>query len=138
MDLAGSGGKVIPALLTDGSHPRVKVLVRGFVLDEDCVNNRQFESFVKHTGYKTDSELYGWSFVLDSQVSKEVRKEVDGPKGYGRVKDSHHWMGVKHASWQMPHGEGSVFDPDVPAVHISYNDAYQYCAWAGLRLPTGS
>ena len=46
-----------------------------------------------------------------------------------------------------PYFNGSVYQPggpgtsvkeklNFPAVHISYNDAKQYCAWAGKRLPT--
>ncbi|MEV6588837.1 SUMF1/EgtB/PvdO family nonheme iron enzyme [Streptomyces acidicola] len=40
------------------------------------------------------------------------------------------------AYWGAPEGPGSdiVGREDRPAVHISYNDALAYCAWAGARL----
>lgn len=40
----------------------------------------------RQTGYQTEAELFGWSFLLDFQASEDVIEEVDGPMGYGRVK----------------------------------------------------
>ena len=48
------------------------------------------------------------------------------------------WLPVADASWQRPEGPGShIYDRlDHPVVHVSWNDAHAYCAWAGVRLPT--
>ena len=53
-------------------------------------------------------------------------------------RDSLHWMGVIGAAWNHPQGLDSEIDEklDYPAVHISYNDAVEYCAWVGRRLPS--
>lgn len=54
-------------------------------MDVDCVTTAQFQEFIESTQYKTEAELYRWSFVLETEVSEAVRKEVDGPHGIGRV-----------------------------------------------------
>jgi hypothetical protein len=36
---------------------------------------------VEATSYKTEAELYTWSFVLEQQANKKTIKAVDGPKG---------------------------------------------------------
>eukprot|EP00116_Pleurobrachia_bachei_P006943 sb/3467205/ len=49
------------------------------------------------------------------------------------------WMPVEGAYWAHPAGPGSsVIDKKQthPAVHISYNDAVEYCSHIGGRLPT--
>ena len=89
--------------------------------------------FVVATGYKTETELFGWSFVLDSMASDEVIAEVDGETGYGRVKDSLHWCAVKGATWHTPFGPDSSVEnmADMPVVQVSFKDAVEYCSWAG-------
>ena len=124
--------KLVPAKLKDGAEPRVRASVRGFTLDVDCVTNAQFQDFVDHTGYKTEGEVFGWSFVLDSLASEDTIDEVDGAEGYGRVKDAKHWMAVKGADWAHPHGPDSCVKatPSHPVVQVSWKDASEYCQWA--------
>lgn len=55
------------------------------MLDVDCVTTAQFQEFVESTKYRTEADLYRWSFVVETQVSDAVKKEVDGPNGIGRV-----------------------------------------------------
>ena len=48
------------------------------------------------------------------------------------------WRQVYGADWRHPAGPGSDIEAslDHPAVHVSFNDALSFCAWAGRRLPT--
>eukprot|EP00605_Chrysophyceae_sp_TOSAG23-4_P002121 GSChrysophyteH1.ASY1.ANO1.2347.1 assembled CDS len=141
--LTSVDGKLAPAVLSDGARLRTHVpLMQDFWMDIHSVTNKQFKAFVDATGYKTEAEVFQWSFVLDYEANAETRKEVDGPKGYGRVKTAPHWMAVKGATWRRPFGvKGKSVEElnrmNHPVVHVSYNDADEYCSWATvLRLPT--
>jgi formylglycine-generating enzyme required for sulfatase activity len=48
------------------------------------------------------------------------------------------WTWTTGADWQHPEGPSSSIDGknDYPVVHIAYEDAVAYCAWAGKSLPT--
>jgi sulfatase modifying factor 1 len=123
----------MPSHPRDGGEPKKLVKVRSFYLDVDCVTNEQFEDFVSTTDYVTEAELFGWSFLLDSLASSDVKAEVDGKTGYGRVKTAKHWMAVKGANWYHPLGIDTSSEVSFPVVHVSYRDAQEYCSWAGRR-----
>ncbi|WP_248563056.1 formylglycine-generating enzyme family protein [Niallia sp. NCCP-28] len=117
----------------DGEGPIRKVVIDPFYIDATAVTNAQFAKFVKETGYKTEAEAFGNSFVFYSFLSSNDTKEVKGS-----VQQTPWWLLVEGAYWKQPEGMDSSIDKrmDHPVVHISWNDATAYCQWAGKRLPT--
>ncbi|TAG00968.1 MAG: formylglycine-generating enzyme family protein [Burkholderiales bacterium] len=43
---------------------------------------------------------------------------------------------VQRAGWNWRTPFGTVANPNEPAVHLTYDEAAAYCAWAGKRLPS--
>ena len=116
----------------DGEGPVRDVTVAPFRIDATAVSNVRFAVFAEETGYMTDAERFGWSFVFAGFIGP-CADTVEGV-----VPGAPWWRGVRGASWRAPEGPGSsVADRSGhPAVHISWNDAVAYAAWAGKRLPT--
>ncbi|MGW1029381.1 formylglycine-generating enzyme family protein [Streptomyces sp. NPDC002577] len=117
----------------DGEGPAREVALAPFAIDVTAVTNADFAAFAEATGYVTDAERFGNSFVFHLLVHDEARAHV-----LGSVAQAPWWLGVAGASWRAPEGPGSdVGDrADHPVVHVSHADALAYCAWAGVRLPT--
>jgi len=117
----------------DGEGPVREVIINPFYMDTYAVTNAQFAEFVNDTGYKTEAEVFGWSFVFYQIISKEVAKTVKN-----QVASTPWWWVVEGAYWKKPEGVDSSIDNrmDHPVIHISWNDAMKYCEWAGKRLPT--
>ncbi|MBM3934561.1 MAG: formylglycine-generating enzyme family protein [SAR202 cluster bacterium] len=127
------GGKDRDGHPADGEGPVRKVTVKPFYIDVASVTNEQFAEFVKATGYVTEAERFGWSYVFHLFVSNETRKAVTQA-----VAQTPWWRRVDGSSWQSPEGPDSDIStrPDHPVVHVTWNDASAYAAWAGKRLPT--
>lgn len=123
-----------PVFETDGEGPEREVKVDKFYLDKYEASNSDFEEFVKASGYKTEAETFGDSFVFKSLISKEMQDEYED----FRVLQAPWWYKVKGVNWKAPEGPGSEIAGRMnhPVVHVSWNDAAAYCKWRSKRLPT--
>ena len=48
----------------DGEELTTEVILSPFLIDKHSVTNQQFMTFVDDTGYVTEAEEIGWSFVF--------------------------------------------------------------------------
>ena len=128
------GNEAADAFPDDGEGPVRRVFLGDFYIDATAVTNAAFGEFVTATGYRTEAERFGWSFVFDGLIGRRDRNAVMD----GTVPGAPWWTAVHGADWAHPFGPRSTLDEfaDHPAVHVSWNDAAAYAAWAGKRLPT--
>ena len=115
----------------DGEGPVRRATIDPYRIDRCAVTNARFAAFVAATGFVTEAERFGWSFVfagLLPDTFPPTRAVAAAPW----------WRQVHDADWRRPEGPGSGLEDreDHPVVHVSWHDAREFCAWAGGRLPT--
>jgi sulfatase modifying factor 1 len=122
------------AFPNDGEGPVRPVTLSPFRIDTYPVTNRDFTAFIAATNYRTESEIYQWSFVFWAHLPPDRLDELVEDT----VAAAPWWCKVPGASWQHPEGPGSHINnrSNHPVVHVSWNDAAAYAAWAGKSLPT--
>ncbi|HEY1214339.1 MAG TPA: formylglycine-generating enzyme family protein [Bryobacteraceae bacterium] len=118
----------------DGEGPVREVTLDPFWIDQHPVTNELFSQFVEATGYRTEAERFGWSFVFWAHIPKERFYELV----VDTVAAAPWWCKVPGANWRSPEGPGSAIKSrgNHPVVHVSWNDAVSFCEWSGQRLPT--
>lgn len=117
----------------DGEGPPREVTLSPFAIAPHTVTNARFAEFIDATGYETDAERLGWSYVFHMLLSSAAK---------GRVRkaptNTPWWFPVDGACWAQPEGPGTGITErlDHPVVHVSWNDAMAYADWSGTSLPT--
>lgn len=133
-----SGGTFVmgtdkPVFKMSGEGPEREVEVSSFYMDVHEVSNSEFELFVNSTGYVTEAEKFGNSFVMENYLSQPTLDNVTQS-----VAAAPWWLSVNGAYWRQPEGNDStiLYRMDHPVLHASWNDAVKFCKWSGKRLPT--
>lgn len=88
--------------------PVHRVVVDGFFMAQTETTHAAFKTFVEATGYVTDAERSGGSYVWDS-LGWHKREGV-------------HWRHDELGRFRDSPG-------NYPVVHVSWNDAVRYCNW---------
>ena len=138
----------------EDERPVHNVTIDGFWMDETEVTNGQFLKFVEATNYLTVAErkprrkdieaqlpagetveeavLVPGSICFNPQFDMRTLRK-DFPNWPHQV-----WKYEPGADWRHPLGPKSSIEDrlDHPVVHISWEDAQEYCRWSGRRLPT--
>ena len=131
-------------------RPAHKVHVDSFWMDEHPVTNTEFEKFVNNTHYISTAERKPDWEELKKQVPPGTPKPDEsllvpgslvfvppaGPVPLDNL--ANWWRWTPGASWKNPEGIQSnlINRENHPVVHISWEDANNYCQWTGKGLPT--
>jgi sulfatase modifying factor 1 len=124
------GSESPESFAADGEGPVRQVLLDPFYISKYPVTNEQFAEFVSRTGYTSEAQRWGWSFVF--------RNHIPEPRRGPALAATPWWVRVDGADWAHPEGpdKPALESRHHPVVHASWNDAQAYCDWAGVRLPT--
>lgn len=120
-----------PLIPSDGESPARKVHLTPFRMSPHTVTVREFAEFVNATGYVTQAERRGRSFVFQGQLAENAMD-------HGGLIGTDWWRDVAGACWKNPRGarRPDKGDPSLPVVHVSLTDARAYAASVGGRLPS--
>src|ERR1700754_2279312 len=127
---------------SDAHYPEERpvraVRVGPFAISPLAVTNREYAAFAEATGYETvaerplDPALFPGAPRENLQPGSRVFTRTTGPV------DPRHlnlwWAWTPGASWRRPFGPGSSLAglADHPVVHVAFEDAEAYAAWAGV------
>jgi sulfatase modifying factor 1 len=123
-----------PFYPTDGEGPSRSVWLDEFKISQYSVTNSEFAAFIEATGYQTEAEMYGWSYVFNGFIDETTAsKQVAGVAA-----SAPWWLAIEGAYWFKPFGNSQTIEEFLnhPVVHVSHNDALEYCKWTGYQLPT--
>ena len=97
------------SMAESAEEPRHRVMLnRGFALSRHEIRVQDFRQFVEASGYLTDAEKRGYSFIYNENNGQTLRR--------------------RNISWRDDYSGRDAL-PENPVVHVSWNDAQAYVAW---------
>jgi len=123
-------------------RPAHRVRVNGFWMDRAPVTNREFQRFVRETGYVSFAEIPPDPKDYPGALPHMLRAGslVFTPPGRAvDLNDCRQWWQFRfEACWYRPYGPGSSIAglDEHPVVHVAYRDAEAYALWSGKEIPT--
>lgn len=93
-----------PVFEADFEGPIRNVTVDPFYLDKFEVSNEDFSTFVEQTGYITEAEKFGDSFIFELLIPEKDRKKYDD----FRAVSAPWWIKMKGVNWKHPEGKSST------------------------------
>lgn len=91
-----------PIIKKDGESPARPVQLDDYYLDKHEVSIGEFAEFVSKTGYITDAERFGDSFILYSMIKNYEERRAPA------VVDVPWWLLIKGVSWDHPEGPNTT------------------------------
>ncbi|XP_072864915.1 inactive C-alpha-formylglycine-generating enzyme 2 isoform X4 [Chlorocebus sabaeus] len=85
----------------DGEGPVREATVKPFAIDIFPVTNKDFRDFVREKKYRTEAEMFGWSFVFEDFVSDELRNKATQPMKSPFLQPVLWWLPVEKAFWRQ-------------------------------------
>jgi len=122
--------------------PAREATVGAFLMDACTVTNEEFARFVDDAKYVTlaerpvDPAAYPDAKPEMLVPSSVVFRRPGGPVDMNNIYNW--WFYVPGADWRHPLGPESSLEglSNHPVVHVAFEDASAYAAWAGKALPT--
>ena len=140
--IAGSAFRMGAESAYPEEAPVHTVAVGGFWIDVHAITNAEFAQFVAATGYRTvaerplDPAAYPDAAPGLLKPGSAVFFMPNGPVHMNNIRSR--WAYVPGADWRHPEGPESNLAgrEQEPVVHVAFEDAAAYAAWAGKDLPT--
>lgn len=89
-----------PVFKEDQESPKRSIKIKPFYMDKYEVSNSDFKKFIDATGFETDAEHFGDSFVFKSFLSKKMQTKYED----FRVVSAPWWFKINDVSWRNPEG----------------------------------
>ena len=91
-----------PVFDADGEAPSRTVMLDSYYIDKYEVSNEAFAAFVQETGFETEAETFGTSFVFEGVLSPDTKAGITQV-----VAAAPWWFPIPYADWAHPEGSNS-------------------------------
>lgn len=95
-----------PIFQTDNESPARNVTVNAFYIDKYEVSNKDFKEFILSSGYKTEAEVFGDSFIFDLFLPDNQKDQYAN----FRAVQAPWWVKAKGVDWKHPEGPETTID----------------------------